>query len=133
MAQSIKLGSNTYLDASGVVMSDHTTLDAHTTGVYKAPDGTMIEWGSITSPTPYSQSGSGWGPLYYHEYHDLPSYPVAFASDPSLIISKAGGRGAIVTWSSTSRTKINEIDIVFTQQTPPDNISFYWLAIGTWK
>lgn len=100
----------------------------------KLPDGTLIQWGYIIDPTPVSATGSAWvNSLYFHEYMDPVTFPIPFISQPALMVSKAGGRTGMVSWSSVTATKITEIDIVSSQQTPSSGVYLFWIAIGRWK
>lgn len=136
MAQSIKLGNDTFLDASGVVMSDHTTLDASHANYSKHPDGTLIQWGVINTSTPKSLTGTQTGTLYYHEYLVNEAFPIPFIASPFLILSKSGGRVASIGWASFDYNKIVEIDVLSGLQTlsgESPGVIINWLAVGRWK
>lgn len=130
MAQSIKLGSNTYLDASGVVMSDHTTLDAQTTGVYKAPDGTMIQWGEEMQ---YSLAFSNlWGSIYFANADPI-AFHMSFIAKPSVFICHSELASFMPMTVEANASGITKLQLARGTSSGASDTKISWIAIGRWK
>ena len=129
MAKSIKLGADTYLDASGVVMSDHTKLDeAAVAGsgyrYFKLPDGTLIQTAT------HGEYSSGATKNY------TINFPIPFL-DYSYTVVACGGYGSDPTnYECIVTTKIvskSQFEAHVRNATGNYTNRIYWIAIGKWK
>ncbi len=117
MAKSIKLGADTFLDASGIVMSDHTAIDESHTDYTKLPDGTLIQWGAATM-----DAGSSSKTI---------TFSVNFISVPIVVVSAryTNTRNDHVL---VAGERVNGFTVY--RNDPTTNQQFCsWIAIGKWK
>ena len=117
--------------ATGTVYCD---IDQGGSGFCKFSNGMLICWGT-GSYTPDSLTGTPTGSVYYHVYSPNISFPVEFYYSPTVIISKAGGRAASVSWASWNTKKITEIDLIGGVQTitGTGEAQLAWCAFGWWR
>lgn len=118
--------------ASGVIPK--TNVDGGN-GYMKLPDGTLLCWGTISVPYPMAISNA-WGSVYESGKNDVSrNFPVAFVSNPELIVSlKSSPVSFLENNLTASTTGISGSYWLMRPQSATLNNGFIsWLAIGRWK
>lgn len=104
-------------------------------GYCKMPDGTLLCWGSIS--VSQTNVDTAWGSFYESSEINISSvsFPVPFASTPTLLLRLRVSPVAFLEDKITASTTGLSGSFHMTRPTIGYNCagSIYWLAIGRWK